>query len=193
MQTVRKPLGLTMSSADVDRAGYNVVTTCSPANAELCKSLGASATFDYHEDTCAEQILKHTDGQLRLAWDTVGSPSSTEICMQALTRDGKARYGTILFNEISRTDVQYTTSFLVTFLGEAFDKFGKHIPAVPEDFEFARHFTSLVDELLEKKRLRALPTRVLPGGLDGITAGLDMIRNGQVSGCKLVVRVGRTE
>ncbi|KAK4499955.1 hypothetical protein PRZ48_008141 [Zasmidium cellare] len=174
------------------RAGYTVLTTCTPAIAALCKSLGAEAIFDYHDTDCGNQISGHTNGQLKLAWDTIGSPSSTEICMQALTQEPGAKYGTILFNDILRRDVQYSSSFLMTFLGESFDKFGKHMPGQVEHFEFAKKFTGLVDGLLERKRLRPLPVRLCSGGFEGVLDGVKLITEGRVSGCKLVVRVDGT-
>lgn len=175
------------------RAGYTVLTTCSPANAALCRSLGAEAVFDYHDPDCGKQILDYTHGQLRFAWDTIGSASSTEICMRALTQQPGAKYGTILFNEIPRGDVQYSSSFLMTFLGESFDKFGKHMPGKAEHFEFAKGFTSLIDRLLDQRLLKPLPVRLCPGGLEGILEGVKLIETGQVSGCKLVVKIDETE
>ena len=112
--------------------------------------------------------------------------------MHALTKEQGAKYGTILFNEISRQDVQYSSSFLMTFLGEAFDKFGKRMPARPDHFEFAKEFTSLTEELLAQKRLQPVPPKVCPGGLGGIVEGVEMVNRGQVSGCKLVYRVEDT-
>jgi hypothetical protein len=148
--------------------------------------------FDYHDTDCGQQIYEHTDGKLKLVWDTIGSPSGTNICMQALTKEPDAKYGTILFNDIPRQDVQYSSSFLVTFIGEAFDKFGKHMPARPDHFEFAKNFTSLTETLLRQKRLQPVPPKVCAGGLGGIAEGVKMVTDGQVSGCKLVYRLGDT-
>lgn len=167
-----------------------MLATCSPKNADLCKSLGAEAVFDYRSPDCGKQIHEYTKGQLRLVWDTVGSESGVQICMEALTRGPGARYGTILFNKIPREDVMYTNSFLVTFIGEAFDKFGTYMAAKPEDFEFAKEFASLTEGLLEQKKLKSHPVKFCRGGLQGIVdGGVKMMNSGKVSGCKLVYRV----
>ena len=45
-------------------AGYDIVTTCSPKNFGLCKSLGATQCFDYNRKTCIPdliQTLQHTN------------------------------------------------------------------------------------------------------------------------------------
>lgn len=81
----------------------------------------------------------------------------------------------------------------MTFLGESFDKFGRHMPGQPDHFEFAKQFTTLVDSLLMQQRLKPLPVRLCPGGLEGILDGTRLITSGQVSGCKLVVKIDETE
>lgn len=77
--------------------------------------------------------------------------------MAQSTKSG-SRCGTTLFNSLPRDDVAYTSSFLVTFLGESFDKFGKLIPASAEDFEFAKMFPELTERLLADGKLK--PHRV---------------------------------
>jgi hypothetical protein len=39
-------------------AGYEVITTCSPRNYDLVKSLGASQAFDYNSPTVVEDIVR---------------------------------------------------------------------------------------------------------------------------------------
>jgi hypothetical protein len=43
-----------------------------------------------------------------------------------------------------------------------------------------------VQALLDEGRIRPHPVRVVEGGLEGVTDGLEMLRKKQVSGCKLV-------
>ena len=148
--------------------------------------------FDYHEDDCGERIYDYTHGQLKLAWDTIGADSGVDICMRALSKETGAKYGTILFNSIPREDVVYSSSFLMTFLGEAFDKFGKHMPAQPGNFEFAKAFVAVTDNLLAAKKIQPPPVQVGQDGLRGIVAGSQLISDGKVSGCKLVYRIADT-
>lgn len=76
-------------------------------------------------------------------------------------------------------------------MGESFTLRGDH-PAKPEDFEFGRMFEVLSAKLVEGKQLRAHTPKVGKGGLKGVFDGLDDLRHGQVSGVKLVYRVGET-
>ncbi|KIX10174.1 uncharacterized protein Z518_01255 [Rhinocladiella mackenziei CBS 650.93] len=176
-------------------AGYTVLTTCSPRNFDLCKSRGAEAVFDYTDQTCGEQIREYTKGQLKLIWDTIGSADGVKICMTALSTDPGAdkKYGTILFNDIPRKDVKHSFSVLVTFAGEAFDKFGKHYPASRGQFEFAKMFTGLTEVLAAQGKLQAHPVRLIGKGLLGmLEEGVPLGNEGKVSGFKIVARLAET-
>lgn len=113
--------------------------------------------------------------------------------MEGLTSGPNVRYGTIVFREIPREGVVYKVSFLVTFLGEAFDKFGMHLETRPEASEFARAYAGLVEELLDRRKLRLHIVEVCAGELQGIDdEGVGLMNDGKVSGCKLVFRIADT-
>lgn len=170
-----------------------MLVTCSPKNDELCKSRGAEACFDYRDPNCGRQIHEYTKGELYLVWDTIGSEEGAKICMEALSSKPGTKYGTILFNSIPRQDVAYSTSLLFTFLGESFDIFGKHRPASAKDFEFAKQFIELTEQLLNEGKLKAHPVRLLDGGLQAmLDQGVPQMLDGKVSGVKLVCRVADT-
>lgn len=81
----------------------------------------------------------------------------------------------------------------MTFIGEAFDKFGSHMESRPEDFEFAKRFTSLTEDLLAQGKLRPHPLRLGKSGLQGIVdEGVALMDAGKISGCKLVYRLADT-
>ena len=54
-------------------AMYKVVTTVSPRNFDLVRSLGASAIFDYHAPDVVAQIKAATGDSLKKALDAAGS------------------------------------------------------------------------------------------------------------------------
>jgi hypothetical protein len=58
--------------------------------------------------------------------------------------------------------------------------------ANPELREFAKKWFVTVQELLEKGLLKPHPIQKMDGGLDEVMTGLDMLKNKQVSGKKLV-------
>lgn len=148
--------------------------------------------FDYNDPGCGQNIYDYTKGELRLVWDTIGSDQGVNICMAALSTKPGSKYGTILFNEIPRKDVAYTSSVMMTSLGESFDKFGRHYPANTEDFEFTINFTALAERLLAEGKLKSHPVELCRGGLLGILEGVKLMTDGKVSGIKLVYRVADT-
>jgi hypothetical protein len=160
-------------------------------------SRGAEAVFDHTDPSCGEQIHGYTKGQLKLVWDTIGSDDGVKICMTALSSDTERndkKYGTILFNDIPRKDVKHSFSVLVTFAGEAFDKFGKHYPASLEDFEFAKTFTSFTETLAANGQLLTHPVKLVSKGLLGMLhEGVPLASEGKVSGFKIVAVVSQTE
>ncbi|KAF7585700.1 hypothetical protein BBP40_010261 [Aspergillus hancockii] len=173
-------------------AGYSVLATCSSRNAELVKSRGAEAVFDYNDLACGQQIHSYTEGKLQLVWDTIGSDQGVRVCMAALSTKPGSRYGTILLNNIPRQDVVCTRSIMMTFRGEPFDLYGQHFPANAEDFEFATMFAQLTETLLAENKLKPHPVRVCEGGLQGVLNGVEVMQQGNVSGVKLVYRVADT-
>ncbi|OAP55415.1 hypothetical protein AYL99_10388 [Fonsecaea erecta] len=175
-------------------SGYTVITTCSPRNFEYVKSLGASHAFDYNDSTAAAQIRDLTGNQLKLAWDTISEASSAQFCADALTSDGSkgATYGSILPVTSPRADVHSVSTLMYTIFGEAFEFGSNKIPAVAEDFEYTKKFVAMVETLLAEGKLRPHKERVGPRGLEGVLEGLQDMKNGKVSGEKLVYLVDET-
>jgi len=173
------------------------LTTSSKHNFDLCKSRGAEAVFDYTDPSCGEQICEHTKGKLKLVFDTVGSDDGVRICMSAISQDtdngGDKKYGTILFNGMPRKDMKHSFSMVLSFSGEACDKFGKHFPAIKENFEFAKSFASLTEKLAAEGLLQPHPVKLIHRGLPGmVDEGVRLGREGKVSGFKVVARVAET-
>ena len=65
------------------------------------------------------------------------------------------------------------------------------MPAKPEDFEFGKMFWELSRELLEGGKVKVHKPSVdkLGSGLSGVIEGMDFMRQGKVSGEKLVFTV----
>ena len=77
-------------------------------------------------------------------------------------------------------------------VGEAFDKFGKHYDPKPEDFEYCKKFWEVTQKLVDEKKLHPHPAKVGKDGLVGAFDGFQQLRDGKVSGVKLVYRVEET-
>ncbi|KAK5047425.1 hypothetical protein LTR84_006521 [Exophiala bonariae] len=177
-------------------SGCKVYTTCSPTNFEYVKTLGAAEAFDYNDDKSISRLQEFTKGSgLRLAWDTIGTPFSSEFCMQAMSKGPGCKYGCVSFPPvpISRNDVLPTGTLMYSAFGEPFVKKGIEFPAKPEDYEFTKQFMVITEELLAAGKLRPHIELVGKGGLGGVLDGLQRMKNGKVSGNKLVYVVADTE
>ncbi|KAK8083539.1 hypothetical protein PG996_002320 [Apiospora saccharicola] len=179
-------------------SGLAVLTTSSPHNFELLRSLGARWTFDYNAgpESCAADIRRATSGSLPLAWDCTGL--GAEVCAAALSTEAERdqpTYGTIM--PIERAVLVRVNpavrgpreTLMYTVFGERFVKGGKETPADPEEYAFAKEFWELARRLLESGDVKAVTPDVNrggKGGLDGVLVGLDELRAGKVSGTKLV-------
>lgn len=177
-------------------SGLRVITTCSPRNFEFVKKLGADAAFSYADrEACAKQIREYTNNSLEHAFDCHGDGDAPWICANALTTRSTGRYVTIMPNgqqEFPRDDVALKTWHLgYTVAGEEFEfplGSGRIFPASQEDFDFGKKIMTIAEELLKEGKFRGQPT-VREGGLAGVFSGLDDLREGRVSGQKLVYEV----
>jgi len=66
-------------------AGYEIFTTCSPRNFELCKKLGASQAFDYNSNTVVPDIIAALNGKKVAGALSIGS-GGAEACMAILDK-----------------------------------------------------------------------------------------------------------
>lgn len=63
------------------------------------------------------------------------------------------------------------------------------MPASSQDFEFAKTFWDLATELLASHQVTVHPVEVGSGGLAGVLDGLNRLKEGEISGVKLVYRI----
>ncbi|KAI0099387.1 putative zinc-binding oxidoreductase ToxD [Daldinia grandis] len=170
-------------------SGLQVITTSSPHNFELLKSLGADATFDYKSPTVGADIRAFTNDSLEYVFDCIAEGSAPEIAAQALSSKG-GKYSSLLTVEnFPRDDVAKLQTLAYTATGETFVKLGHTFTANPADLEFATKFWKLAGELLAQGKVKPHPADVREGGLDRILEGLDDLRQGRVTGKKIVYKI----
>ncbi|KAI1808887.1 putative zinc-binding oxidoreductase ToxD [Daldinia bambusicola] len=170
-------------------SGLQVVTTSSPRNFELLKSLGADATFDYNSPTAGEDIRAYTNDGLEYVFDCIAEGSSPEIAAKAISSKGGKYTGLLVLETFPREDVEKKHTLAYTMTGEAFTKLGHEFPANPADLEFGVKFWKLAEQLLAQGKVKPHPADVREGGLDRILEGLDDLRQGRVSGKKIVYKI----
>lgn len=145
--------------------------------------------FDYKSPTCAADIRKVANNKLAHALDTIGTAESAQICCEAMGPRGGTYTSLQPVAELPRRDVANKSTVVFTALGDGFQIGETEIPANSEDHEFAVHFTKLVQELLSQGELTVHPVSLQQGGLDGVLDGVNKMREGSVSGVKLVYRI----
>ncbi len=139
-----------------------------------------------------EQIRITTSGKLRAVFDTVSVESSAAICAAAIGPDGGV-YCNLLGVDCPRSDVESTFFLGYSMSGESYIFEGESYEARPGDFAFAREWYSIAEKLWMEGKWQTHPQRVGSGGLLGAIDGMQELREGKVSGEKLVYRVEDTK
>ena len=173
-------------------AGAEVIAVCSKRSFDTVKSFGAAEAFDYKDPDCAKKIREYTKGKLTKAFDCIAEGVSGNICAEAMGPEG----GEIIhLNPIEhdRKDVTSKTILCYTATGEHIKKSSFfETPGIPEDLEFAKMFWRVTSELFAASRLRVTPPKIGKDGLGGALKGMKEMKEGKVSGVKLVYRVDET-
>ncbi|CEJ61260.1 hypothetical protein PMG11_09797 [Penicillium brasilianum] len=174
----------------VKLCGHRVITTCSPKNIDLVKSYGADLVFDYKSDTCAQDIRAATKNTLRYALDPFAEASTVRLCQDAIGRTG-GRYCALEQYQEHLCTRRTVKNDLV--MGGAISGNGVQlpepygIPPRPEIGNWARSWYKTVQILVDAGKLRPSPVRLLPGRFEGVIEGLNLLKEGAISGQKLVV------
>ncbi|KAL4876138.1 putative zinc-binding dehydrogenase family oxidoreductase [Aspergillus karnatakaensis] len=170
--------------------GHKPIVTCSPHNFALVKSYGADTVFDYHSPTCGEEIRQHTNNDLEYVLDPIVEAPTQRICYRAIGRAGGRYIALEAWQPMNHTRPSVEPAFI---MGPAI--IGSHSPlpngygfeADAEKRAFGIAFYAQIQKLLDERRLRAHPVRVIDGKWQGILEGLEMLKNKGVSGQRLVV------
>ncbi|QRV87251.1 Zinc-binding dehydrogenase [Ceratobasidium sp. AG-Ba] len=169
-------------------SGYKVVTTVSPKNSELLKSLGADVVIDYKAEDVVEQIQKATGNTLKYAHDTVSNATSQAICVKSLAPapEGTSPGKVIVVlapdkTAISlRSDVVVQFTLVYTSLGRAFGwNPSAQFPASPEDRQGMVSWMPKLEQLVNSGKLKPNPVKLWPGGLEAVNEGLQYMREGK--------------
>ncbi|EXJ61035.1 hypothetical protein A1O7_05188 [Cladophialophora yegresii CBS 114405] len=170
-------------------AGLTPITVCSQHNFEFVKSLGAAAAFDYKDPACVSQIkqyIGHGRGP-KYVFDTVSTEATANLCGQVIAPRGFWAY-VLLGTKFPREDVRKIYPLAYLSVGERLQKGTLEFPASPRDFVFVSEWMLLVEELLRKGLVKPHPSQI-EHGLENILGGLELMRQGKVSGKKLVYTV----
>ncbi|KAH6887706.1 chaperonin 10-like protein [Thelonectria olida] len=161
-------------------AGAVVFTTASPQHHEYLRQLGADAVFDYKSSEIADDIVEEASDRGLVITKFVDAVSANlAITAAVVSKLGGGTLATVLpwemMNKVPPPDnVTPEMSGLRDALVEK---------------DYCSHvFNDLVPDRLRDGYIRPAKTVLVPGGLSGIEAGLNTLRNG-VSGVKLVASI----
>lgn len=152
-------------------AGYAVVTTSSPHNAALLRTLGATTVIDYHSATAAAEIK--AAGPYVGTFDAVGS-SPALLAQVGIDVVGSTIYSTLPDMEGALT-------------GKAEIVFRSFPTDARSDPDFSQWVFAFIEKELINGNLKTLKTEVRPGGLGGVQTLFDDYLEKGVSAVKLVV------
>ena len=181
-----------------------VVTVCSPKHFELCKKLGATHVFDYH-DADVVQKIKSAAPDIQHVFDCIGNENSSVTASQAVSQKGgvlcTVRPGKVftekVVSHVKVTDVLVWTVFLKDHQYRELKwpvrpnisnkgSLAHEIQASSPDHKLGIELFEKIPGWLQDGTLRTNISKVLPGGLDAVREGFQMHRDGKISGFKLV-------
>ncbi|KAK3670644.1 hypothetical protein LTR78_009479 [Recurvomyces mirabilis] len=170
-------------------SGCKVITTCSPRNFDLVKSLGAEEAFDYNDKDVSKKIRDYTSDSLTKVFDCISEGASPNISAEAISSSKGGVVTYLLPTKHDRADVENKMTLAYTIMGESF-KFGPQpFEGKKEDLDFGSKFWEISRRLLEKGSVKVHPVQVEAGGLEGVFEGMKMLKEGKVSGKKLVYKI----
>jgi hypothetical protein len=141
----------------------------------------------------ATDIREATNNKLTKVFDTVSVESSAKISAEALSSNGGTYVNLLGEYDAPRSDVESIFFLVYGITGEEYIFEGKHWDAQPTYLEFAKKFFPLVEKLWSEGEWIEHPREVRSGGLVGVLDGMKDMKEGKISGYKLVYRVEETE
>lgn len=139
-----------------------------------------------------QKILEATGGSIKKVLDNVSTEDSAAICAAAFGSDG-GTYCNLLGTDCPRSDVESIFFLGYDLSGEAYIFEGEHYPARLEALQFARKWYRMAEELWASGKWQTHRQKVRENGLLGVLDGMQVMREGLVSGEKLVYRVDETK
>ncbi|KAF2812633.1 zinc-binding oxidoreductase CipB [Mytilinidion resinicola] len=164
-------------------SGWTIVSTASPKNHELVRSLGATHVFDYSDPDVVANILKAVEGTTLIGvFDAISDPDTSVKSAEVVhasgggkliaTTSGGYERSTVLLGDVARTLVYAPTPTP-----------GQELPV------WMGVWLEFFEEGLKDGRLKAKPEpTIIEGGLEKIQEALDLLKKG-VSATKVVVQL----
>lgn len=169
-------------------AGYTVVTTASPHSHELVKRYGADHVFDYKSDSWVQEVVSAFPN-ISVAIDCFSEGGSGQATANVLKSQGGKIVTLLDQGESKVPGVKYDMIMLYTVFGREFAWLPPLGPKFSVDLEHRQalaRFYSILPQVLGL--IKPPPIKAIKGGIEVLLESLDLLRQGKVSGSKLVVK-----
>ncbi|WWC90093.1 uncharacterized protein L201_005026 [Kwoniella dendrophila CBS 6074] len=186
--------------------GYKVIGVASKHSFELIKSYGVDETLDYNdpEEEIVKKAKEITNGEgVALALDTISKPETWKLTVKLMSK--KAKQLNVILSPPSKEDndkyapgITIKSTLMYTLFGKKFNfnprggsEKPNYIPANLEDRKFGEKVFEKTPEFIEKYGIKPNPIQVRQGGLTDVDAGFKEMKEGKVSGKKLVYKIAQ--
>ncbi|OAX42731.1 GroES-like protein [Rhizopogon vinicolor AM-OR11-026] len=160
---------------------YPVIATASAYNERLVRNYGATHFFDRHlsGSQLKEAISRVTDRPIGVVYDAISLPETQPIGWGLLANNGIL----VLTLSPSVKEDEGKGRKVISTSGS---------PHMPQNKELGRNAWAMVEEWLSEGDIQPNKYENLSDGLEGIIDGLVRMKNGEVSGTKLVAHPQET-
>jgi NADPH:quinone reductase-like Zn-dependent oxidoreductase len=159
------------------KAGYTVVGVASGANAQLVKALGASHFVDRKSSNTAQELVALGPFDTILA--AADSAADQSVIGEVLAAQGGGTFLSTMGVRAGVTLPSGVSGFFAQFLDDYLD---------PKNEEFTRWvWWDYLEDVLATGDIQLLPVQVV-GGLSRVQEAWNSLREGKVSGQRLVIK-----
>ncbi|TFK79446.1 GroES-like protein, partial [Polyporus arcularius HHB13444] len=157
-----------------------IITTASLKNAGLLKSYGATHVLDRNlsADALHAEVTKLTGGPVSVVYDAISTPETQNAAYGLLAAGGKLLV--LLPEAVTETSEGRILSQV------------QGTVQLPHNAELGKALFRALPGLLESGEIKPLNFEVIPGGLGGVTTGLEKLKANQVSASKLIIHPSET-
>ncbi|GIJ90414.1 hypothetical protein Asppvi_009368 [Aspergillus pseudoviridinutans] len=163
-------------------AGYHIVSTSSPNNFDLVKSLGAAHVVDYNSPTVADELLAAVRGRQLVGALSLGDGTADYLAAVLKSHEGPGPTKKFIARDEGKHSVEEGGEVEVKFILISPEVIGAETPVRPI-------FEEYLPRALEEGQFVPRPTPEVVGrGLDKIQDALEVLRKG-VSAKRIVVQL----
>lgn len=173
-------------------SGFNpIITTASASNKAYCESAGATHVIDYRTTSysaLASAVREITSKPIKVIYDAIATSETQVVCWGILSNLG----GKLVVTKPLEKEIKPDNNEDKEHGKTVVEVFGTVNDDVAGDVPLGEGLFGALESMLRDGDLKPNSVEVLPGGLAAIEGGLKRMKDGKVSGIKLVTKVAET-